>query len=192
MHHFQCHCGVVRGEVDCRGTHNRIICYCTDCQAFGRFFGPSAAVLDGQGGTEIVQVAQSKLHFTQGEDQLLALRLSETGMIRWYAGCCKTAIGNTMPSPGGAFIGLIHCCLDRSQVTADFGSKIALLETETARGSPKPVAHGLFGVISRFFWLMLTERVSGRYRQSPFFEPTGLPIIQPRVLTGEELAELKK
>jgi hypothetical protein len=192
MHHFQCHCGVVRGEVDCRGTHNRIICYCTDCQAFGRFFGPSAAVLDGQGGTEIVQVAQSKLHFTQGEDQLQALRLSETGMIRWYAGCCKTAIGNTMPSPGGAFIGLIHSCLDRSQVTADFGSKIALLETETARGSPKPVAHGLFGVISRFFWLMLTERVSGRYRQSPFFEPTGLPIIQPRVLTGEELAELKK
>ncbi|MBU1437592.1 MAG: hypothetical protein KKF79_09525 [Gammaproteobacteria bacterium] len=192
MHHFQCRCGVVRGEVDCRGTHNRIICYCTDCQAFGRFLGPSAAVLDGQGGTEIVQVAQSKLHFTQGQDQLLALRLSETGMIRWYAGCCKTAIGNTMPSPGGAFIGLIHCCLDRSQVTADFGSKIALLETETALGSPKPLAHGLFGVISRFFWLMLTERVSGRYRQSPFFEPTGLPIIQPRVLTSEELFELKK
>ena len=203
MHQLQCQCGLVRAEVDCRGTHNRLICYCTDCQAFGRFVeslaqadGQGAAdqvkVLDAQGGTEIVQVAQSKLKFSQGEEKLLAVRLSEQGMFRWYTRCCHTPIGNTMASRGGAFIGLIHSCLTRPQLNADFGDQVAHLNTNTALGTPKPQQHGLFRVISRFLWLLVSERMSGRYLQSPLFNPDGSPKIVPRVIDVTEHAALKK
>lgn len=197
MHQLQCQCSLVRAEVDCRGTHNRLICYCTDCQAFGRFLTNLAQhdgqhqVLDAQGGTELVQVAQSKLRFVQGEDQLLAVRLTEQGMIRWYTRCCHTPIGNTMASRGGAFIGLIHSCLTRPQLNADFGDQIAQLNTNTALGTAKPQQHGLFRVISSFLWLLIAERVSGRYLQSPLFNADGSPRSEPRVLSAAELAALK-
>ncbi|RVU35578.1 hypothetical protein EOE67_13365 [Rheinheimera riviphila] len=201
MHPLQCQCGLVRAEVDCRGTHNRLICYCTDCQAFGRFVtglcepaansGSDHPILDAQGGTELIQVAQSKLRFLQGEDQLLAVRLSEQGMIRWYTRCCQTPIGNTMASRGGAFIGVIHSCLNRLQLNADFGEQVAQLNTNTALGTPKPPQHGLFRVISSFLWLLISERVSGRYLQSPLFNPDGSPRSVPLVLSAAELAALK-
>jgi len=202
MHQLQCQCGLVHAEVDCRGTHNRLICYCTDCQAFGRFVvglrgsaansGSDHPILDAQGGTELLQVAQSKLRFLQGEDQLQALRLSEKGMIRWYTRCCQTPIGNTMPSVGGAFIGLIHSCLSRSKLNADFGEQVAQLNTNTALGTPKPPQHGLFRVISSFLWLLISERASCRYRQSPLFNAAGSPRSVPKVLSAAELAVLKK
>lgn len=202
MHQLQCQCGLVRAEVDSRGTHNRLICYCTDCQAFGRFVtglretaansGSDHPILDAQGGTELIQVAQSKLRFLQGEDQLLAVRLTEQGMIRWYTRCCHTPIGNTMASRGGAFIGLIHSCLTRPQLNADFGDKVAQLNTNTALGTPKPQQHGLFRVISSFLWLLISERVSGRYLQSPLFNADGSPRSVPRVLNAAEVTDLKK
>jgi hypothetical protein len=202
MHQLQCQCGLVRAEVDSRGTHNRLICYCTDCQAFGRFVvglretaansGSDHPILDAQGGTELVQVAQSKLRFLQGEDQLLAVRLTEQGMIRWYTRCCHTPIGNTMASRGGAFIGLIHSCLTRPQLNADFGDKVAQLNTNTALGTPKPQQYGLFRVISSFLWLLISERVSGRYLQSPLFNADGSPRSVPRVLNAAEVTDLKK
>jgi hypothetical protein len=202
MHQLQCQCGLVRAEVDCRGTHNRLICYCTDCRAFGRFVvglretaansGSDHPILDAQGGTELIQVAQSKLRFLQGEDQLLAVRLTEQGMIRWYTRCCHTPIGNTMASRGGAFIGLIHSCLTHPQLNADFGDKVAQLNTNTALGTPKPQQHGLFRVISSFLWLLISERVSGRYLQSPLFNADGLPRSVPRVLNAAEVTDLKK
>lgn len=201
MHQLQCQCGLVRAEVDCRGTHNRLICYCTDCQAFGRFVAglrETAAssdsdmpILDAQGGTELVQVAQSTLKFLHGEDQLLAVRLSEKGMIRWYTRCCHTPIGNTMPTVGGAFIGLIHSSLTRPQLNADFGDQVAQLNTNTALGTPKPPQHGLFRVISSFLWLLISERASGRYRQSPLFDANGSPITVPGVLNAAEVSALK-
>ena len=197
MHQLQCKCGMVQGEVDCRGTYNRLICYCTDCQAFGRFVANLAQdcgqlqVLDAQGGTELVQVAQSKLRFLQGEEQLLAIRLSEQGMIRWYTRCCHTPIGNTMASRGGAFIGLIHSCLTPSQLNADFGNRVAKLNTNTALKIPKPQQQGLFRVICCLLSILISERVSGRYLQSPLFNLDGSPRVVPRVLNAAEVSALK-
>ena len=137
MHSIQCQCGAVKGQLESIGVNNRLICYCTDCRAFAHFLGKAPEVLDEQGGTEIVQVAQQGLHFSQGEDMLSAVRLSNKGMIRWYASCCATPIGNTMATPKASFIGLTHTCLDRSQVDKDFGINVAVLNTDTALGNPK-------------------------------------------------------
>lgn len=191
MQTVKCKCGVFCARIDDKALHNRLVCYCTDCRAYAHFLRRADEVLDSQGGTEIIHLAQSRLRFVQGENNLAAVRLSETGMVRWYASCCNTAVGNTMADPKMAFVGLIHACLDRSKMDKDFGSHVALLNTDTALGAPKPRQRGLPGVIARIMWLIITNRVSGRYRQSPLFNPSGLPIVTPQVLGAEELASLK-
>ena len=191
MHPVQCKCGTVRGHLEGTGVHSRVICYCTDCRAFAKFLGRAAEVLDEQGGTEIVQVAQARLRLSQGEDRLAAVRLSEKGMIRWYASCCNTPIGNTMADPKISFIGMIHSSLDRSQMNQDFGMQMAILNTDTALGEPKPRQRGLLGVIARFIWIVVTTRISGQYKASQLFNASGLPRVVPTILTPQELVRLK-
>jgi len=191
MHPIQCKCGAIRGQLEGTGTHNRALCYCTDCRAFARFLGKAPDMLDKQGGTEIFQVAQSRLRFLQGEDRLAAIRLSDKGMVRWYASCCGTPIGNTMANPKISFIGLIHTCLDQAQMNEHFGTSVAVLNVNTALGNPKPKQRGLLGVVARFMWILVTSRISGGYRRSPLFTASGLPRVVPKILPAEELTRLK-
>lgn len=191
MHPIQCKCGAVRGHLEGAGVSSRLICYCTDCRAFARFLGRAADVLDVQGGTEIVQVALPRLRFSQGLDQVAAVRLGEKGAIRWYASCCKTPIGNTMADPKIAFVGLIHSSLDRARMNEDFRTTIALVNTGSALGDPKPRQRGLPGVVARFIWIVLATRISGRYKSSQLFNNSGSPKVVPTVLTPRELARLK-
>jgi hypothetical protein len=190
-HPIKCKCGTVRGELQGKGLDNRIICYCTDCRAYVRFLGRDADVLDAQGGVEIVQVAQPRVKFLQGTDRLEAVRLSEKGMIRWYASCCNTPIGNTMANPKVSFIGLIHSALDSDRMNQDFGATVAKLNTTTALGDPKPAQSGLPGTIARFMWMIVTTRLSGRYKDSELFNQAGAPRVKPKLLAPEELAHLK-
>lgn len=191
MHPIQCQCGTLRGQLEGTGTNNRAICYCTDCRAFARYLGKAPEVLDKQGGTEIFQVAQSRLRFLQGEDRLAAIRLSDKGMIRWYASCCGTPIGNTMNNPKISFIGLIHSCLNRNQINEDFGVDVAVLNVDTSLGNPKPKQRGFLGVVTRFMWIVITSRFSGSYKKSPLFTASGLPSVDPKILSADELANLK-
>lgn len=188
---IQCQCGTVCGELDGAGVHNRLICYCTDCRAYANFLGRGADVLDEQGGTEIVQVAQPRVRFLKGEDKISALRLSEKGMIRWYASCCNTPIGNTLSDPKVSFIGLIHVALEHNQMDQHFGKNVAILNADTALGEPKPAQRGLLGVMARFIWVVVTARISGRYKNSPLFDASGVPRVVPSILRPEELARLK-
>lgn len=191
MHEIRCRCGAVQGRLADKGTSSRVICYCTDCRAFAHFLGKGREVLDAQGGTEVVQIAQSRLRFDQGADCLAAVRLSDRGLIRWYAACCATPIGNTMAAPGAAFIGLIHSCLQRERMNDDFGARVAVVNTDTALGTPKPQQRGLAGAIGRFVWIVVTQRIGRKYRQSPLFDATGRPRVEPTILSAAELARLK-
>ena len=112
-------------------------------------------------------------------------------MIRWYATCCGTPIGNTMASRKAAFIGLIHSCLDRQQMDKDFGADVAVLNTDTALGQTKPKQRGLLGILVRFIWIVVTNRVTGQYRKSPLFNSSGLPRVTPKILRADELDKLK-
>jgi hypothetical protein len=179
VHAIRCNCGSVRGQLDCSGVSNRGICYCTDCRAFANFVDRNGKILDERGGTEIVQLAH-----------LAAVRLSDKGLIRWYAACCKTPIGNTMATPKVGFIGVIHSCLDRSNMDRDFGTSIALMNTTNALDDAKLKQRGLFGVIVRILWILFITRVSGRYKNSQLFDRLGVPRVRPRVLTAEELMAL--
>lgn len=100
-----CRCGEVRGTVDYGlGCGNHIRCHCDDCQRFARFVDED--LLDDAGGTPILQVPLAALKVESGHDKLALVRLSETGMRRWYTTCCRTPVGNTMASPKVPFVGV--------------------------------------------------------------------------------------
>ena len=192
MHRLICKCGSVSGQVREGTPSNHLRCYCSDCQAFGRFFGPDAGVLDRKGGTEIVQVSQSRVQIERGLDQLACMRLSPKGLLRWYARCCNTPIGNTLANPSVSVIGLIHTCLDAAILERNFGLSTADVNTDAAIGPGKPTQHGLLSTIGKVLVMVLTDRITGRYRKSPFFSEAGKPVVEPRVLSSDEVALVKR
>jgi hypothetical protein len=190
-HSLRCKCGLVQGQVELRGISNRIICYCSSCQAFAKFLGAPHEVLDRNGGSEIIQLAASRVSLSNGTQHIAAVRLTEQGMLRWYASCCNTPLGNTMPSHTFCFVGLLRNCLDSQALEPSFGTLRARLNSAEAIGEPKPGEHGLIATIARIAAIALPKRLSGGYKRTPFFNAQGAPIVVPRVLLASELAQLK-
>jgi len=190
-HPLRCRCGALQGHVELNGIRNRMVCYCNDCQAFARFLGSAEKVLDAQGGSDVVQTAPHRIRITQGVEQLAAMRLSDQGMLRWYAACCRTPLGNTMNRRSFPFTGLLSTCLDSAPLTPSFGPVRARANTQSAVGEPKPRAFGLAGAVLRILGLVLHSRLSGRYRDTPFFTAAGAPAVQPTVLSTEARARLR-
>jgi hypothetical protein len=98
---------------------NRCVCYCDDCQAFPKALG-RPDVLDANGGTDIFQLSPARIEFTHGVDLVACLRLTEKGLVRWYASCCNTPIGNTLTTGSIPFVGLI-CSFVPEAVTGTLG-----------------------------------------------------------------------
>ena len=115
---ISCRCG--RFSALARGVSarvgNRLICYCDDCQAYANYLGAADDILDHHGGTEVFQLSPAKLEITQGLDNLACVRLTPKGILRWYADCCKSPIGNTAATHRIPFVGLIHSCLQMTSV----------------------------------------------------------------------------
>jgi hypothetical protein len=88
---LRCRCDHVRGIASgvSPSTGCRVLCYCKDCQAFARFL-ERADVLDAAGGTDIFQMPPGRVKLTAGTDAVRCLRLSNRGIYRWYADCCRT------------------------------------------------------------------------------------------------------
>jgi hypothetical protein len=148
----------LKGFVEIPQNANRGVCYCKDCQAFAHFLGKDGETLDERGGTDVTQVLPKNIAFTQGTEILACIRLTEKGLLRWYAGCCNTPVVNT----------------------------------QGARGSPKPRQAGAGGFALRFIASALKARFNGSYKATPFFHDDGTPIVAPRILTGAELAQVMR
>ncbi len=165
----------------------RAVCYCSDCQAYARFLG--GAVLDGSGGTEVVAIAPRQLRFTSSLESLACLSLSPRGLLRWYARCCSTPIGNTPRNYKIAYVGLVHACLgDALAREASFGPLRLAVNPKSAMGPAASVGFGSSVLaLGRLGASLLVARLSGSYEQSPFFEPgTHAPLRTPYVLTATE------
>lgn len=90
------------------------MCYCDDCQSFAHFLGRADEILDAHAGTDVFSTTLAHLEINEGADQIACVRLKPDGMFRWYAGCCRTPIGNTFPSPKSPFISVVHSCMDHA------------------------------------------------------------------------------
>lgn len=191
VHPLRCRCGALQGHVELTGSSNRMVCYCQDCQAFARFLGHPQTVLDAQGGSDVVQLAPHRIKFTQGASHLAVMRLSSKGMLRWYAACCRTPVGNTLTSRNMPFTGLLVQCLDTAPVEAAFGPVQGKGNTASAIGEPKPRAFGVAGALLRILGMVAGSRLSGRYKDTPFFTASGAPVAEPTVLSAEERVRLR-
>jgi hypothetical protein len=192
-HPLQCRCGAITGLVDRPETANRVVCYCGDCRAFAKWLGQDD-ILDDRGGSDVIQVLPRNVTFTGGADFLRCMRLTPKGLLRWYAGCCRTPIGNTLDTPTFSFIGLVHSCLQSPIQPLDrsFGPVRAWVNTESAIGEPKPAPRGMSRVIYWFIATTAKARINGDYKCSPFFQAdSGTPIVVPQVLSAGDLAEAK-
>jgi hypothetical protein len=188
-HSLRCHCGTVQGEVDTAHAAGRAVCYCKDCQAYARFLGLPEAMLDRAGGTEIIATVPRDVRFTAGADQIACMSLSEQGLLRWYARCCRTAIGNTPRDPKISYVGLVRACLsgDEAALTQAFGPCRIALNTKSARGDVASTPVAMVFAVLRIMRNMIGSRIGGKYRQNPFFEAgSAEPVVAPRILTVEE------
>jgi hypothetical protein len=195
---LRCRCGAVQGSiVDVapeRSTH--VICYCDDCQAYIGYLERDD-VLDAQGGSEIFQITPAQLRISSGAEQLRCMRLSEKGLLRWYTGCCKTPIANTMASARVPFAGMLVCFVDAS---ADaqlreraLGPIVARAHGRYARGGMPEGAHRRFPLswMLRIMRLQTRAWLEGKHRPSPFFDAAGAPVSAPVVLTPAQRVALR-
>ena len=194
-HPVRCRCGKLQGEISHAELGIRAVCYCHDCQAFAHFLGTAEEILDPLGGTEIVAIAPRCVSFTAGTEHLACMSLTEQGIFRWYANCCRTPIGNTPRDRKLSHVGLIHACLRAagSSLADSFGAVQMRVHRQGAKTSAPAAPVTAFMLAGlRFVGSLAWSRVSGKYRQNPFFDAaTGRPRVAPRVLSKAEHERLK-
>lgn len=181
---LQCQCGKVQGTAHnvTPSTGNHLVCYCQDCQAFARHLG-TAGILDEHGGTEVFQMSYADIEITQGTENLRSIKLTPKGLIRWYADCCKTPIGNTM-SAKFPFVGLIHTFMH----DADKDLKLGPVRAYTSIKKDSPIAHSntpLYKIIPRMIVKSLVWKIRDSKKRNSFFKVDGIPVSEPKVLTVE-------
>ena len=191
-----CRCGAFQGIVHgvAPGKVNRCICYCEDCQAFARYLDGEQTILNQNGGTEITQVSAGSLVISQGQDHLVAIRLSPSGPWRWYTSCCKTPVANTVEGSRLPFAGMIWPIFaDVSQENVEnlLGPIRGSVHGKHAYGDvgSLDLDHGMpKGRLIRLMALMLTWKLQGAARNSPLLNLDG---VQPEMLGKAELQALK-
>lgn len=198
---IRCFCGALRGVASGVSSDrgNRVVCYCDDCQSFAHFLGRADTVLDTHGGTDIFQMSPARLQITEGAEHLACMRLTPKGLLRWYAACCQTPIGNTLPTRHVPFVGLIHSCMDHAaddrSRDATLGPVRARVHGRFAKGDrTELVAHewAPVSMLMRFAGVLLMARLRGDHKTSPFFNPrTNEPSATPRILSDDELHEVE-
>jgi hypothetical protein len=188
----QCRCGTVKGTVRRPRRFTRCVCYCKDCRAFARFLGRTGEIMDEKGGTDVVQIVPADITFSQGREALACLRLTRRGMLRWYASCCNTPIGNTVGNTKISFVGLIHTCLQIGGASLDqlFGPVDARVNTGSALAPVEPERLKALWATLRFMTLLPRARFGSR-PPNAFLSADGAPLAAPRVLTASELAGLR-
>ncbi len=186
---LSCSCGKVRGVVSSAkaSAGNYCRCYCRYCQAFARHLGQADTVLDGHGGTDILQLAPSGLTITGGREHIACLQLTERGPLRWYAACCRSLLANTAGSAKLPFLGLIVATLQKTtppaELDAVFGPVRYRIFASAATGdrSTLDAANGVpLGMLVNAVGRLIVNRLRGEQRRSPFFDAGTLaPLAKP-------------
>jgi hypothetical protein len=182
---LRCACGAVRGTLlgASPRTTLHVRCCCDDCQAFARWTGRDD-VVDECGASAIVMVSPSQVRITHGVEHLRAVRLTHKGLVRWYAACCRTPVGNTLALHAPPFVGLSRRVLDADDPAAQaaIGPVDATIQTRFATRPTRE--HGVLRASARALALVARAVLRGRTSPSPF-TVAGAWIAEPEVLTPE-------
>ncbi len=196
---LSCSCGKLKGLAEniSGPVGNRIVCMCDDCQAYAHYLNRAKDVLDTNGGTDIFQVAPFRIKITSGNENLKCVRLSDKGMIRWFAGCCNTPVGNTMASSKVPFIGMVHLFMnksgDKNQYEKAVGPIIAKVQGQFAIGELPEDAYkkAPLSLILRAITFLFFAWLKKQHQPNPVFDSSGKPTVEPHVLSKEERDNLR-
>ena len=188
----RCRCGTLRATLRIAPGARRIVCHCRDCQAFQHALGAADAVLDAHGGTDLAALSPASLKIDAGRERLAALRLYPKGLLRWYAACCDTPLGNTPPQRALAHFGAVVAPLVETNgaeaVEAALGPVRARIYGAQATNGAPPGAHPKvpLSMIPPVLAAMIGRFARGEHRRSPFFDARGEPAVRPRTLSDAE------
>lgn len=182
---FSCSCGQLHGHIAPEAAESglHLVCYCRDCRAAELYFKqPDPA----PGPVDLFQTTPDSITVTAGAQNLGLFRLSPRGTMRWYATCCDTPLFNTTPSAKFPFAGLRVATMAEPDRIGPVVSK-AFAPRPGGKSKHEGISRMAWGVITR----MLAARLSGRWRQTPFFDiETGKPVANPTIPSKEERAAL--
>jgi hypothetical protein len=192
-----CTCGAVRGVLRGVTASNswRLACMCDDCQVYAHYLGREAEILDVHGGTDLSYATQSRITIAHGREQLRAVRLRANGMLRVYAGCCRTPVAH-VPSPRLAFVGIPHSFLRCAAAERDalLGPLRRRLQARFCRGEMPEGAHPgtPAGLFARSMLRVAWDTACRRHQPSPFHAAgSNAPLVVPTVLSESELEALR-
>ena len=189
---LRCRCGKTEGvaqHVTPRsGAH--LVCYCEDCQTFGKFLDASG-ILNEYGGTQIFQLPPARVQITKGFENIRCIRLSPNGTYRFYADCCRTPIGN-MKGPRFPFIGLICAFMDTDDSSVP-GESRGVFGRDAIGDPPGDVAESITaGIGLKSARLLLWWWLRRKHRPNAFFDVERRePAVPVDIMSLEERDELK-
>lgn len=168
---LQCDCGeVCLSLTDARAANvNRVICYCRDCQAYAHAL-ERADLLDGAGGTDLVQIAAGTLRIEQGAERVRGMRLTANGAFRWYAACCNSPIAN-MASITAVGLGLFVSVFQLPPASIDklVGKPMGGIHGEQAAGTAPAGTSGITArIMARSVPKVMKWKVQGKMQPNPF------------------------
>ena len=174
---FDCDCGGVSGHLDVRPPHGatHLVCHCDDCLTAAVAMGQP---YPGSAGVAVVQTTPDRVHIDKGADRLGILRLSPRGLYRWYATCCGVPLFNTPPKRGVPYVAL-HA--GRVASPEDLGPVRAHVN---AGAESRGLWRAIPGIIAR----TAAARLTGRWKETPFFDGDGSPVAAETVLTRAQRA----
>lgn len=183
---FRCTCGTVTGHLTETGKGHGILltCHCNSCRAAEVALNQPDP---GRDGVVLYQTTPDRVKFTTGQDQLAVMRLGPgSRTFRWHAACCGAPLFNTGPRPGFPFASLHVSRVDAPETLGPVRARAFVAQ---AGGAARHKNLGRF--IYSLLQTGLTSRLSGRWKDTPFFDVgTGRTIPPLRTLTAEERAAL--
>lgn len=187
---LECACGKVKGTL--RGASpssgTRLLCYCGDCQAYGRFLGRDD-ILDPWGGISVFQAAPAHVTISDDAGALAGMRLSEKGLYRWYCAECKTPVGNSM-TPSVAFVGMSTNMMRGIDLDAVLGPVVGHIQQKSAKNGGPPFPQNNFRVITTALRHFVGWKLRGLGMPHPFWKDRQTTRVTPRVLSPTERAAL--
>lgn len=161
------------------------MCHCQDCRAAEMYLGQPDPVPSG---VDLFQTTPDAIQLENSTKGMSVLRLGPKGPLRWYATCCKAPMFNTLSRAGIPFSTVL---VARLSEPTRLGPIIARAFVPQPGGAPNHKGAG------RMVWRMVSNmaaaRLSGRWRQTPFFDlSTGSPTAPVHLLTKEERIGLYK